>query len=272
MKRILGTIFSLSSKSLILISALAIAQKASAEKGFQPLFNGKDLNGWVSARNIKSGEFGDFSVNKELGAIQVYSGIEDGALEETDVLFTDKSYSHYVLKFKYKWGDKKFEPRTKVARDSGVLFHITNNLSKVWPDCIEYQMGDSDPNFTGKARYRTGDLFVIGWPITADVRRGDPFFDPEAPLQTQGVEKRFGRCWTNLGKENPHGEWNDVEIRVNGAELAEYFLNGEKVLEVEDMKMTKKGETIPLESGRIGFQAEWAEVFFKDIYIKDLSE
>ncbi len=51
-------------KSIIL--CLLITSCVPVEKeGFVPLFDGKSLNGWVSARSKEQGDYGPFSVNEK---------------------------------------------------------------------------------------------------------------------------------------------------------------------------------------------------------------
>jgi len=38
-------------------------------------------------------------------------------------VFTKKEYANYHLRLKVKWGDKKWHPRKKLLKDSGVLYH-----------------------------------------------------------------------------------------------------------------------------------------------------
>ena len=77
---------------------------------------------------------------------------------------------------------------------------------------------------------------------------------------------------TPLGVENPKGEWNEIEIRVQGSKQATFILNGEVVLETFDFNCRNEaGEKTPLDRGHIGLQAEWAELLFRNIRIKDLS-
>ena len=77
---------------------------------------------------------------------------------------------------------------------------------------------------------------------------------------------------TPLGAEKPKGQWNEMEIRVHGSEQATFLLNGEVVLETFNFTQKKKkdGEKTPLDKGHIGLQAEWAELMYRNIRIKEL--
>src|SRR5277367_2015624 len=76
------------------VLALALAPSAlAAEEGFKPLFNGKDLTGWVTPENkglftVENGEIVGRSQEKEL--------------KKNEFLVTDKPYANFVLKAKVK--------------------------------------------------------------------------------------------------------------------------------------------------------------------------
>jgi len=243
-----------------------------AEEGFTPLFNGKDLTGWISAR-AEAGERNRFSVNQDKQALHVYAGVPAGAEEDTDVLYTETDYSHYILRLEFKWGDKRYAPRTDWDRDAGLLFHMHRDLNKIWPPCLEMQIGESpgDKFHPGTQdntlrRFHSGDLFVLSRGLQVKAQRDARFYSPSAS------PSYGGSLYTQLGVEKPHGQWNEMEIQVHGAEKAVFILNGETVLTLEDFHYPQEdGSKTPLASGRIGLQAEWAEVFYRNIRIKNLS-
>ena len=258
------TFFSLSTIALLCFSALH-----GEEEGFVPLFDGKTLNGWSSARSTGDGDTGAFSVNEEEQAIHVYANRKPNSRQKTDVLNTDTEFSHYILKLEYKWLENRFAPRTNWDRDAGLLFHVHGNLKKIWPHCLEMQIGESPgdkPDGKKSAgRFHTGDLFVLGKHLTTDTQAEGLFYNENAEKVT-GTSVR-----TRYGVEKPKGEWNEIEIRVHGSEKATFILNGKEVLETFNFAQTdKEGNVTPLDKGHIGFQAEWAELLYRNIRIKEL--
>ncbi|SMP75432.1 protein of unknown function [Neorhodopirellula lusitana] len=253
---------------LCLFSVLPLTAYAD-ETGFVPLFGGESLDGWASARSKGDGDYGPYSVNKDEKAIHVYAGREDGSKQETDFLYTDKDFSHYVLKLEYKWLDNRYAPRANYDRDAGLLFHIHGNLSKVWPLSLEMQIGESPADKPQgkkeKGRFHTGDLFVLGRNLHTETPVGAGYYSPDA-------KRRKGRgVPTNRGLENPKGQWNKMELRVHGSEKATFIFNDEVVLETfRFTQQDEQGNTSPLEKGRIGLQAEWAEILYRNIRIKEL--
>ncbi|MFC5049755.1 DUF1080 domain-containing protein [Rubritalea spongiae] len=265
-------------KIISIISSVAVCFTSPlfAEEGFVALFDGETLEGWSSARSTGEGDFGPFSVNKEEKAIHVYAESEANSKEKTDVLNTDKAYSHYILKLEYKWGEKRFAPRTDWDRDAGLLFHVHGDLTKVWPLSLEMQIGESPgdkPNGKrAEGRFHTGDLFVLGKDLRTDTPVTDKYEDPRQVYYDESSEKVTGKSvLARKGTEKPKGEWNEMEIQVHGSEKAVFILNGEVVLKTYNLtQKNEDGDTVPLEEGHIGFQAEWAEVFYRNIRIKEL--
>src|SRR3954468_22345297 len=102
---------------LTLFLALGAASRPAAadekdEGDFRPLFNGKDLSGWVTPD--------DKSLFKvEDGEIV---GRTEGDLKKNEFLVTDKPYGDFVLKakVKYKTGNSGIQFRSKRASDGVV--------------------------------------------------------------------------------------------------------------------------------------------------------
>lgn len=251
-------------------TAQQVPQVQKLEEGFIRLFNGKTLEGWTSAHSKGEGDWGPYSVNEAEQAIHVYAGREVNSKQSSDCLITNRQFSHFILKLEYKWGKNRFAPRTNWDRDAGLLFHIHGDLTKVWPFSLEMQIGESlgdRPDARGsKGRFHSGDLFVLGRHLRTDTPREDKFYVNDAKLRTGGAVR------TRLGAEKPKGEWNEMEIRVDGSEKASFVFNGEVVLETFNFTQeNKQGEKLPLSKGHIGLQAEWAELMYRNIRIKDLS-
>ena len=253
----------------LIFTSIATSSLSAEEEGFVPLFNGENLEGWKSARSTGDDDWGPFVVNKKEKAIHVYAGEKHGSKQKTDCLNTVKEYSHYILKLEYKWEENRFAPRVDWDRDAGLLFHVHGDLTKVWPASLEMQIGESPGDKKhgkgNKGRFHTGDLFVLGKGLSAETARKDGYWGPK------GDVKRGRSVKTLLGTEKPKGEWNEMEIQVHGSKKAVFILNGEVVLETANfVTKNKDGKTVPLEKGCIGFQAEWAELMYRNIRIKEL--
>jgi hypothetical protein len=216
------------------------------EDEWVPLFNGANLDGWVV-----HGSPAMFAV--ENGEIHVYPTQADQSNQPAANLRNLTLLGgKYTLHVEYRWGDARFIPRAQVERDAGILFHIAGNITQVWPDSIECQIGSSPVN----ADWVTGDLWVIGTPTTAQT------LNDNNQLQTFGGG--FGYSPASAQAENPYGEWNVVDVIIDGAVQAIYMVNGVEVNRV--FNMTYGGQ--PLSEGFISVQAEHAELYYRNIQYK----
>ena len=243
-----------------------------ADEGFKPLFDGKTLKGWKSARSMGDGDWGPFKIDEKEQAIHVYKGEEKGSEQGSDCLYTVKEYSKFILRMEYKWLEKRYAPRVKADRDAGLFFHVHGDLKKVWPASMEMQIGETLAKDLGtgeyhcNGRYHSGDLFVIGKGLGCKTTKTNNIYDPKGPMVPTS------HCATVLGLEKPKGEWNKMEIVVDGAKKATFILNGDKVHEIYDLEKTVDGKKVPLDKGRIALQAEWAELMYRKIEIKELKD
>ncbi|MGJ8640012.1 MAG: family 16 glycoside hydrolase [Opitutaceae bacterium] len=257
-------------RTFCVFATILISSQLYSDDGYQPLFNGTDLTGWRSILGEKNPDDNAFSVNAADQAIHVYAQEEPGSKQPIDCLYTDVEFSHFVLKMEYRWLDPRFEPRLTHDRDAGLLFHLHGDLTELWPNCVEMQLGESDVTKT-KDRYATGDLWVIGKDIHVMNARGEnDFYTPGSPLIPVGSDYKYDKSFIPEGNEKPHGEWNEITLTVRGGEGAIFELNGKEVNRVGSMSTIVDGQRVPLDHGRIGLQAEYAELQYRNIRIKEL--
>ena len=243
-----------------------------AVDGFVPLFNGKDLSGWKSIRDEKKKGSGSFSVDVDAKTLHVYKDAKDGERQPIDCLYTEKKYSNYILKMEYKWLDRRFPKRENADRDAGLLFHVHGDMTKLWPNCLEMQLGESDAAKT-KDRYVTGDLWVIGKDLQAmNAKEGRYFYKPDVPLVAVGKDKGYDFSYATVNAEKKHGEWNKITLTVRAGKEAIFELNGKVVNKISDMTYLVDGKRVSMTKGHIGLQAEYAELLYRNILIKELPE
>jgi hypothetical protein len=247
--------------ALVALSCSALGQDEAS--GIPPhgklvkLFNGKDFSGFdtvLKSKGINSDPEHIFTVERN-GIIHV-SGNDFGGI------VTQKEYENYYLRAEFKWGDKTWQDRVGKARDSGILYDITGPIQDpgdTWPRSFEFQIQEGG---TGDFwLIRGASLKVNGTLITSDD------VHPKGHLHVRSV--RFGAGpWQNVtgyrdpvGEvEKPKGEWNQLELVVDHDHV-KYFVNGKLVNEGTEMNATK---------GKILFQTEGAEVFFRNLKIAPL--
>jgi hypothetical protein len=213
------------------------------------LFDGRSLDAFdVFVRGLNADTGHVFRV--EDGVIHV-SGKENGYF-----ITKRPPPSHdYRLRAEFKWGEGTYGTRAGKARDSGILYHV-QGPDKVWPRSVELQIQEG----------ATGDFWMTdsasltgrdGKRVTGPAGRALPI-------------DRFGKGpWQNVvgyrdpnGEvERPHGEWNVVELLVRG-DTVRHYVNGTLVNE----------GTAPFPSeGKILFQSEGAELYFRNIVLYPLA-
>ncbi|GAA3650058.1 3-keto-disaccharide hydrolase [Flavivirga jejuensis] len=240
--------------------------KNSEEDGFTNLFNGKNFDGWYL--KIRSGDEAlakkVFSIEDNM--IHVFNDafpdeykLKTGENDTHGLFYSTKTYSKYILKFEYKWGSRIANNFDEWQYDAGVYYHVVND--KVWPVGIEYQIRyDHTTN-----RNHTGDLIRpkganYDWFSTED---GKTYLHPN-----QGGKAEAKRNWlhfaaptTNFNALN--NEWNQCEIIVMGDAYAIHKLNGEIV---------NMAFNLSPGAGIFGFQSETAEIFYRNIKIKEFDK
>jgi len=185
---------------------------------------------------------------------------EDGVIHVSGTgmgyLITKQEYADYYLRAEFKWGEATYAPREGMARDSGILYHVQGE-QKVWPTSLEYQICEG----------QTGDFYMTdGAALT-----GTDGKSVTGPAGGAANIKRIGEGpWKNVtgyrdpnGEiEKPHGEWNVVEIIVQGDNV-KHYLNG---------KLVNEGLKAYPASGKILIQSEGAELYFRDIKLYPLTK
>ncbi len=241
---------------LMAVSSLAYGQQVAPELipahgAPVVLFDGKNLDAFDSFLKTKGLNSDPEHVFKvEDGTIHV-SGTDMG------YLITRKSYKNYYLRAEFKWGTGTFGERKGQARDSGILFNIQGE-QKVWPRSIEFQITEGG----------TGDFWMTdGAALTGrDGKRvtGPPGSAMKIDLIGKSTSTDVNRNVTGFRDagdlEKPHGEWNVLELVTDGNDIKQY-VNG---------KLANEGTDPSPAEGKILFQSEGAEVFFRNITLSPL--
>ncbi len=258
--------------------------QASSDAGWIRLFDGKSFDGWYPKfQNHKKGEDPGKYFQIEDGVIHVYKDQAEGSAVASGYMATDVEYAYYHLRLEYKWGTKRFRPRADVRRDAGVLYHVLGP-DVVWPQSIECQIQENDVGdcFTVRTQVGTSGEVVDG---PKKIYRYKPRSEGGVPLKVgDGTINRVIKLSTH-----EHDGWNTVEVIARGSAGSEHIVDGHPVLRTEKLRQLvtsaksaagsatarsapadKQWE--PLGHGRIAIQAEFAEVFYRNIEIKPIPE
>ena len=246
-----GSVAALAFAGLVCIGSAMAATKGIPKHGpAVVLFHGaaSDMNNfdiYLKSTGLNSDPNHVFTV--ENGTIHV-SGTEFG------YVITKQEFQNYYLRAEFKWGEGTFAPRAGQARDSGILYNIQGE-QKVWPRSVEFQINEGC----------TGDF----WMTDEAALTGKDGKRVTGPPGSALKIDRFGKGpWKNVvgyrdpnGEiEKPHGEWNLLEL-VNRDGHVWQYVNG---------KLMNEGTDAFPSSGRILFQSEGAEVYFRQIELYPL--
>ena len=213
--------------AVLLARIVVLAQEAPQ---FQPLFNGKDLKGWVN-------------VNTDPDTWSVKDGLLVSTGKPIGVMRSEKEYENFILQIDWM----HMEP----GGNSGVFVwcDAQPNPKSRLPGGVEVQMLELDwvklnkrEDFDPPIAYVHGELFGVGGVKTV----------PDNP--------RGERSKSILNLCKPRGEWNSytvvavdgvIKLAVNGT-----FVNGIS-------KSTRK-------KGYLCMESEGAEIHFRNIRLMEL--
>jgi hypothetical protein len=226
----------------------AASPKIPAHKAAIVLFDGSDLKNFDTFLTSAG-------LNSDPGHVfQVENGVIHVSGKEFGYLITKKTYQNFYLRAEFKWGEGTYGSREGKARDSGILYNVQGE-QKVWPQSIEFQILEGG----------TGDFWMTdGAALTG--KDGTRVTGP--PGKAMKID-RFGKGPSEnvvgfrdpVGEvEKPHGEWNVLELVTQGNDVKQY-VNGKLANEWTDPSPA---------SGKILFQSEGAEVYFRDIKLYPL--
>lgn len=230
-----------------------------------PLFNGKDLDGWTPKfRGYELGENFNDTYSVEDGVIKVSYDKYDKFDNRFGHLFYKEKFSHYIIRIEYRFVGEQCEGGPGWAlRNSGVMLHCqdpaTMRKEQEFPVSSEAQFLGGN----GKDERHTGNLCTPGTNVVMGGK-----------LITQ-------HC-TDSNSKTYHGDqWVTFEAEVHGSELIRHKINGETVLEYNDIQLDERdpdGKTLIedgnklISEGWISLQAESHPVQFRKVEIKLLDE
>ena len=231
-----------------------------------PLFNGKNLDGWVV--KIKShplGEnFGD-TFRVEDGILKVrYDRKYKKFRGQFGHLFYKEKFSHYRLRVEYRFvGEQADGGPGWAIRNSGIMIHgedpETMGKDQDFPASIEVQLLGGN----GTDERPTANICTPG---TNFVMNGE--------LITQ-------HCTSSKSKTYHGDQWVTVEVEVHGSKLIRHKVNGETVLEYTEPQLDDSDaharELLAkrpklLEGGTISLQSESHPVEFRKVELLKLAE
>lgn len=217
-------------KRFVLALLFAAGLRAADPPAFQPLFNGKDLAGWVD-------------VNTSPDTWHVENGMLVCSGQPIGVMRTTRQYENFVLHVEWM--------HTEPGGNSGMFLWSSPrpHPGSPFPDGVEVQMLELDwPNLhkqdgkTPPLAYVHGELFGVGAVKTT----------PDNPRGTRSMSIE-NRC-------KPRLEWNTYDVvAIDG--VIKLSVNGKFVNGIS--RSTQK-------KGHISMESEGAKIYFRNIRILEL--
>lgn len=281
----------LAAACLFLLTQLSLVAGPAGE--WIPLWNGRDFTGWstwlnkphrsVQVEGLKRDEDGRYleAIGHDRDPLQVFTIAPDvdgqPAIHISGECFGElrskQPLQDYHLSLQFKWGEAKWPPRDKeeTPRDSGLLYHVhaeSGAEGRNWSRSIELQIQEGD----------TGDLWAVGSAIAVRSTHHKENDFPTYTYDPKGIWNFFsqvpgrdGRCIKFPDAEKARGEWNTVELICLGRESI-HIVNGVVVMRLHGPTRIDTPTPQPVTSGPIILQSEGAEIFYRDIRYRTISE
>lgn len=213
---------------------------------------------------VNNDSFGVFTVLEEDGnPVLRISGEYYGCVA------TKEEFENYHLKLMVKWGDIKWHPRKNLLKDSGILYHsVGPHGAESWRSWMLSQEFQVMQGHMGDFWNQANSAIDIRAYLPEYIM--NPVADKSQDFLGIGEGEDIpSYCMRSANFEKPHGEWNKLElICFEGKSL--HIVNGEVVMILQNSRYVEDGKKVPLQKGRIQLQSEAAEVFYKDIKIKEI--
>ena len=255
---------------------LAATSRATARGKTLRLFNGRNLQGfygWLVNHHYDDPNLVFSVVEIDGGPAIRVSGEDWGGFA------TRERHADYHLTFEYRWGAKTWGARADRTKDSGVLLHCqgrdgntARDFNGPWMQSQECQIIQGG----------TGDFIMVGGfdesgnrvvpRLTATVskdRDNETVYDPKGTLtELQGGRINwFGRDPDWVDRLNFRGK-NDVESPDDQWTKVECICDRDSITNIVNGTVVNTATKSSLTSGKIQFQSEGAEIYFRNITLR----
>ena len=257
--------------------ALALAADgAQAAERWRPIFNGRNLDGWVvKVNHHPAGENWRDTFRAKDGVLRAAYDQYPVFKDEFAHLIYKTPYASYRLRLEYRFiGPQTPGAPAWAVRNSGVMIHgqapESMGLDQPFPVSVEAQLLGGAPGETRP----TGNVCTPGTTVSIG-----------------GVPMK-AHCRNSSAPTFQDGQWVRFEVEVHGGRLVRQIVNGQPVMEYGDLHLNPaeyrafanidpqdpraadliaKG-TAPLDRGYISLQGEGSPVEFRKIEIMRLPE
>ena len=185
-------------------------------------------------------------------------------------LVTKQPFEKFHFIAAVKWGEKKWEPRLTELKDSGVLYQSRGPFGvdywKSWALSQEFQVIEH-----GLGEYWSQATSAID--IRANPKKpGEeaPRWDSAAPwMQFGSANPGNNHALAGSDQDKP-GEWNTIEL-VCIQDDCVHIVNGKVVMALANSRYKDGDKWIPMTGGTLQIQSEAAEVFYRDVAVREIA-
>ena len=269
--------------TLLLALAIPVAQAADDNDGWRSLLDDKlsQFDVYLSfpgteIKNVVSG-FSAPIMHKPIGLNPPNQNVftvvrQDGkpVLHISGEIYgcvqTREAFSNYHLRVETRWGEKKWEPRLDEPRDSGILYHSRGPFGvdywRSWAlghefQVIEHGLGEYWAQSTGAMDVRVAPK---------ESRNEAPRWSPDGSWSLfSGLDNHV----LAGSDQERSGQWNRLEL-VCYQDDCVHIVNGKVVMALSHARYHELLKWVPMTGGKLQFQSEAAEVFYRNIEIRPI--
>lgn len=189
------------------------------------------------------------------------------------------SLADYHLKLKFRWGSIKWGWMKGRPNDGGILYHSANGVRH------EFQIQEGDIGSYWSRNIIADIPCKLSTDIPSSIQQLRPYiqrevhslhdtmliFNQKAGLHHFSGDKDWQIVLAHPCKENSFGGWNTMEL-ICYKNHSVHIVNGKVNMIVLNAKVKNNNSIIPLCYGKLILQSGGSEIFFKDIFVKEIKE
>jgi hypothetical protein len=226
--------------ALLVLTGTAVAQdeasQPEAPKGFEALFNGKDLSGWFAMPTEDPRKFAALSNEEQQSIIAELEATTDKSWRVEDgQIINDGQGPYLTTKRNFRDYELLIDFKLEAGGDSGVYLKGTPQV-QVWDTTHE-------PSFKHGAEKGSGGLWN----------------------NSKGSPARFPL----VNADNPVGQWNTMRIMQIGARTS-VWLNEKLIVDHQIMDNYWARKLPIIASGPIQLQTHGGKMFWRNVFVREI--
>lgn len=215
---------------------VSVSAQSDAPKGFESLFNGKDLSGWFAMKTEDPRKFAALSTEEQNAKVAMLEKETSNSWRVEDgTIINDGKGPYLTTKRNFRDFELMIDFKLEAGGDSGVYLKATPQV-QVWDTTHE-------PSFKHGSEKGSGGLW--------NNSKGSP---AKFPL---------------VHADNPVGQWNTMRILQVGARTS-IWLNEKKIVDHQIMENYWARKLPIIASGPIQLQTHGGKMFWRNVFVRDI--